>query len=492
MDIYQPEPVWIWHHAVHRQFNEQLFYFFIEVKPLNEEKFLDELHTLLFQEFGIHPKGYCLYQVMGEYDYLLRLWLPNNRWVKFQSDAKRITNVHAFSPFQVTDSTITWGAMTSDDPEIDERAARLTPKVVSEAQSFIMKREYNADLITNLRENKLLNQKPQMSVDENKVFVCISEPLGQSTALRKRIIQDLQELILKSKDNFAKPSFYEGMGFTWILMKFEAKKVSQIGELLMSIATRFGHHGISTRSYMVTRVVDGEGDLVSRAALQQINCSESVIKFLPFFGTSEDKLITDARTREEIQTFIKIDLYEANENKWLTDHDRNAIRCFFEAMLLSPSAEAQVIPALAALFPIIAAVENDLRNKMTSAAGRILQAKKNEELSKFLSKFHKEDEWEFDVKRLSLLDVLRCSHFLLKEKVSFDLPHSEELQAVQDGQLQAIVNLRNDVMHAKIKDLEKEWHRVMLDMLNFCHIRNLLSEGFRVFEEEYMKKKAIT
>ena len=137
-------------------------------------------------------------------------------------------------------------------------------------------------------------------------------------------------------------------------------------------------------------------------------------------------------------------------------------------------------------------LENDLRNKMTSAAGRILQAKKNEELSKFLSKFHKEDEWEFDVKRLSLLDVLRCSHFLLKEKVSFDLPHSEELQAVQDGQLQAIVNLRNDVMHAKIKDLEKEWHRVMLDMLNFCHIRNLLSEGFRVFEEEYMKKKAIT
>src|SRR6185295_17331642 len=106
---------------IHERFRERLFFFLLALKPYREGAFRERLQELL-RDCGVSTQngheGYCSYEVLGDFDHLLRVWLPVAGEVDFIAKARaRLPNLKAILPFSVHQIKLDWRFPKPPDPD---------------------------------------------------------------------------------------------------------------------------------------------------------------------------------------------------------------------------------------------------------------------------------------------------------------------------------------------------------------------------------------
>ena len=122
----------VWHPLVHQRFAEELYFFLLSAKPFYEKNIFEDLDELM-NDFGV--EGYCAYRIFGQYDILLRVWLPSARGPQFLDKAtERIGNLQAITPFHVTSLRDRWRFKDDDFTLTLSHLSSLTAQEVKMVQ----------------------------------------------------------------------------------------------------------------------------------------------------------------------------------------------------------------------------------------------------------------------------------------------------------------------------------------------------------------------
>lgn len=243
----------LWHYDVHKRFGENLLYLMFSFVPVyRREDIINSLKKFI-GERGI--SSYCIYEMFGYYDIMLRIWLPSSQHPsKFIKELNRVleaVDCIRELPFYVEDNRYHWmwwdykkGSKPSSPKEEDIN--KLSEDIVRAVEGNTIDPVEFAQLE---RKHILKSYKPKEGI---KFFVIIPPPpLAESPTFsyRENVERELVSLAITHKD-IVEPSIYLGAGFAWFLIKGKIPfgKYSVLNNLIQGI-NRIGIIGFQIRTY---------------------------------------------------------------------------------------------------------------------------------------------------------------------------------------------------------------------------------------------------
>jgi hypothetical protein len=287
------EELRIWHPEVHLRFRESLYYCFCRVRPYVRQTFLEWLEQRVTK---LDVAGYCAYEIYGDFDVLLRLWLPMDREDTFeQSLARDYPELRHIVPFKVTSVRHYWP--WAGVPELTEGLGRLTTSLVERVQ------EDNAGAIAEAESCGLLRREHRS--DRVKFFISLSEPLAVSSTAETALLHEVERILReRTDDELARRSLYVGFGAAWAVMKGEVRPEDYfgIGRLVQELTEALSLHGSYTTTYLITGGVVRERDEISQHSLTEMSGKDlEVDLLLPELYA----LPVDTQTRQRVQTWVR-------------------------------------------------------------------------------------------------------------------------------------------------------------------------------------------
>jgi len=462
------ETVWVWHPAVHERFQETLFYFLLQVRPFELVEFDNEVKALM-SKYGV-PR-YCLYQLFGNVDCLLRVWLPPQAGRQFKEDALGLRNVKLVNDLYVAirDKRLCWIFNEAEKLPINsiaEAAARLTEDEVRRQQVGD-----DESLRQRLKDTGLIFKRPVETVSgvRIKAFIAFSQPdSGTNEKLRQAIVDRLVEMLKDREYRFDQPpTLMIGVGFCWAFVKVVAQDYAALGRFVNKTNSEFGLYGI----YSSTLLVVGdpppiEGDSVSASALGVSGGFNPLVArvLAGLYGAPLDHAECG-----KFEDFV-LKRLPSLESQPTADSvkDMEVMRNFLEA-----SVRDDRDAAFLALYPAIKGAERRLREPLGRLVGKTQYPGGMPALLEFL-KQNKINPPK-SPNDFTLRDSLQAGAEILRHALPDDTWVKERLiGSIFEG----IGDIRNTVMHDKVLDLRAEWKAYADRMLDLFDIRNGLEQRY--------------
>ncbi|MEW6619980.1 MAG: ATP-binding protein [bacterium] len=257
------EPMHLWHYDIHKKFNENLLYILLGFLPVYKR---DEIFPKIrdFLE-GNQISSYCIYEIYGIYDVLLRIWLPQkisplNFPRELENELKYLYCTKAI-PFVVKENPIHWKWWSFEKKQSDyspspEDIDNLSEDIIEELD----KGKLPKVTMKGLEKQNILRILDKKSSDEGiKFFVVIPPPMvGEwpTFATTQRIIDKLK-ILLKNIREITEPSIYVGSGFAWLLVKgkISFSEYLKLNDFIQEISqTGVEEFYIRAYTYFVTNV----------------------------------------------------------------------------------------------------------------------------------------------------------------------------------------------------------------------------------------------
>jgi len=212
---------YIWHYDVHnKKFGETLLYLKLSFYPIYmRENIFDKIKSF-FEKRGIY--SYCIYELYGIYDLMLRIWIPPNQHVnQFRGELfKELETLYCRNviPFIVEKNDLHWAWLDEENKKLISPSEMDVSNLSGDDIT-----EVNQD--DQLKINGLLTQniikeyKPKRGI---KFFIVIPPPDSIEIPTQRSseiILSRLKGMLIESKKYIFEPSIYSGHGFAWILIK---------------------------------------------------------------------------------------------------------------------------------------------------------------------------------------------------------------------------------------------------------------------------------
>lgn len=447
-----PKGFLAWHPDVHRRFGERLFFFLLALKPYRHQAFTDALHKLL-DEFGVSVKknheGYCSYELLGDLDFLLRVWLPADQEVRFIEQAHaRLPNLSKLIQLSVQSVVWDWRFLK---PPAEKDVESLAPSTVIAQQSA--QRPEDCEDVTKLGLAKWVREAVpnENQPDPFKAFISLKPPDKFEETQLKWLREELVTLITES-DKIDDCTFYVGIGFTWLLVKVVAGSFSSLSQLVSRIGTEFGAVGLSSSTYAVT-VRRAEGDSIAvRAPSDGPEFGSEILKFIPAL---RGPCTAPKDVRVAVADFIRDTVLVAD----LKEDDKTPLRELLAAVLMDEE-DAAIQPLF---LPTI--------NREREVRGRLLHlVQAHDGKLDWLIRFSKDVKQEFKTP-----DTIALGFALLaaNEKLKELAPGAVGNSSISEEEIKRVTKVRNMLMHGARFHLAKDWQLLATHLLTLYRIRDV-------------------
>jgi hypothetical protein len=441
----------VWHPLVHQRYEEELYFFLISVKPFEQIKILDNLKKVA-AHFGVEK--FCAYRIFGQYDILLRIWLPSARGPQFYERAQEeIINVQAITPFHVTSISDPWRFRSQNMELTIKQLSTLTPPIIKDIQGG----KADPKVKQNLVDAGLLAEVDDYRKTKKnaiKAFVAVSEPKWPDYKKRQKMFQQITHLV-EDDNRLQKVTIYSGLGFSWLLIKAVTEEFYAFGQLIEKIAEDFSEDGVSTNTFMAATDAYVEGECISLASLDAKDGDESVRLFLPELYASD----IAAPMRDEIEEFVRRKILKDG----LGTNDQLAFQKYFKAVLSNNSIEV-----LTTLYPKFVEAEQDLR------AALIGYATKHGAVEKLVSELDPKKEYIKSMWTIPMAYSMRgCRMVLLKEN-----PGDEWLSKLAENTFDQLASFRNKIMHGAGFRRDHDWKSFAQAALDLMKIKEKFLQMF--------------
>jgi len=246
----------IWHPDVHRKFSEELHYFLIKPE-IYSSSFKSQVSKFLSD---IGAKGFCIYDIFGNYDILLRVWLSDINKMKFAEYIDKNLNIAGIDEFIVQGFIVSWHESREEpkNPSLLD-LDNLTPEIIEKAQLNKIAENEMEELAS---KHLLLSRMIPPLNGDYKFFVLMGYPT--SVPVRENIISDqIKDFINTQKSYLKNISVYSGMGFSRYLIKAVSKDFYDILKLVLAFIERFNLLKIQTNTIIVAEENPYESDNIT-------------------------------------------------------------------------------------------------------------------------------------------------------------------------------------------------------------------------------------
>lgn len=247
--------MYLWHDKVHDWNGESLIYVQLTFTPVYRRDDITEFLYGYLREHNV--TSFCIYEIYGLYDILLRAWLPRNVnpqkfYVKLEERSRPLNciNVHQFYVERCFYHWL-WPKLKDGVPTSSDIRG-LTPEIISQVNAGTCSRE----LLKSIERKhlaKLCDSKKGI-----KFFVIIPSPaIGEfpTEPVTSRIFSSLRDIIV-NEPYIVEPSMYTGTGFAWTLLKGKITQIKHYGALSNLVHTinlaGVDNFSIKTLTYLVT------------------------------------------------------------------------------------------------------------------------------------------------------------------------------------------------------------------------------------------------
>lgn len=244
-------PRYIWNHKVHEQWgNEDLSFVKLRFHPTyNREAILRSIKEVMYE---YHVGSYVLYEMTGEYDILLRLWL--NRSFRAHAFEKSLIQRLSRQHLQVTDvfhvtRIVKHWVWNSSAEELRSPNQTVLDKELSAYEvEMINTRQLNATEFERYCKDNLI--APCMPGTGIKFVITIPKSeISTPPDARERLIDEIGE-ILRDETGVSEVSVYAGHGFAQLLImgRIQPKMFDQsLSRIIMQI------NGLGLREFLLVR-----------------------------------------------------------------------------------------------------------------------------------------------------------------------------------------------------------------------------------------------
>lgn len=245
----------VWHPLVHRRFSEELHYFLISTSMYSSE-FKVKLCRFLSD---IGATGFCMYEIFGNYDILLHVWLTNTNRSSFIKYAEESQDILGIEEFMVQGFNMSWRENTvSADAPSEEDLKKLSPDVIQKVQFGQLPPEEIDELLS---KKILLSRNISFSKEEYKFFVLVNYP-GDIPIRDFEVVENLKGFI-SGQDNLQKILAYSGIGFTRYLIKAVTGDFYNILDFVLALISEFRLLNVQTNTIVVAEKQPYESDNIA-------------------------------------------------------------------------------------------------------------------------------------------------------------------------------------------------------------------------------------
>ncbi len=259
----------LWHQKVHEHFNENLYYFVLRFKGY-QRQYRDNIQEASISQ-GI--VGICIYEVFGDFDILIRVWLTPSMLLAF---TKILDSIASLSYYQVMNvkRISHWGFMT--EPKLEFLYNATGDLDLDVVQRDIREGNYNSIKAYADAHLAIIREKE----NENGVKFYSALHFGESGVITKRqedeiyksLIEIQEEILNKKSDEIPliqNLSFYFGDGFAHVLAKgntsnFVVARKFVVEQIIRRLRTLLPE----VTTYAICDEEPYESDDVSRDALE--------------------------------------------------------------------------------------------------------------------------------------------------------------------------------------------------------------------------------
>ncbi|MEW6607860.1 MAG: ATP-binding protein [bacterium] len=255
------EPRHLWHYDIHKKFKENLLYILLGFLPVyKRDEIFPQIRDFLKEN---QISSYCIYEIYGIYDILVRIWLPQkisplNFLGELENELKYLYCTKAI-PFVVKENPIHWKWWSSEKDQIDSPSSQDISNLSEDIIKNLDKGNLSKETMKSLKEQNILRILDKKSFEGIKFFIVIPPPMiGEwpTSATTQRIIDKLKILLTKIME-ITEPSIYVGSGFAWLLVKgkISFSEYLKLNDFIQEISkTGVEEFNIRAYTYFVTNV----------------------------------------------------------------------------------------------------------------------------------------------------------------------------------------------------------------------------------------------
>lgn len=247
----------LWHYDVHKKLGESLLYIQLTFLPTYKREEIFEQIRGFFQKKKI--SSYCIYEIYGYYDLLLRIWIPERQLLMCPKELHdRLKHLYCTRaiPFYVEENPLHWAWWDKEKDKIlfpskkdINNLSKDTIRTIEQGTQDELERLEVTHIIRIIKESS--------SKKGIKFFVVIPQPY-LSEIPDKESKDRLISRLKKGLENFqgiVEPSIYVGSGFAWILVKGKIlfQEYARLNNLVQDILVAgVEDFMIRTYTYLVT------------------------------------------------------------------------------------------------------------------------------------------------------------------------------------------------------------------------------------------------
>ena len=257
----------IWHHSIHEAWGKERLYFFrLSFYPTYDIPNIRKRMKELLYDYGVH--SFVIYELTGDYDFLLRVWLPTSVSSKVFRDALHkeleVYDIDANQVFHVAKIVTHWVWDKDGEDRFREPSGKiLRVRFADEDIIKINQGMLEPDEAEAYKQENII--APWMPKKGIKFIIVIPEAKSLAFDAHNALISRIQEILQLAHDVF-ETSIYEGEGFARILLMGRAKssKFDDAISYIIRGVNKSGvqaFYGIKTYTYIA------------------YNCSEDLLNF---------------------------------------------------------------------------------------------------------------------------------------------------------------------------------------------------------------------
>jgi len=437
----------VYHELLHQRFGETLHFFLLSIKNYSSPT-LARLESDI-RNLGI--SGFCLYELYGPFDVLLRVWL--NSGTKRQLDTYLGREEFRNSaPFQVL-SQDHWrwaGLLESSRKEAVEIVDTVEPGMLLRAQ------EGDQEALNSLRRMKIAARVETSSEDKFKFFTMVIPTDIPSRAT----LGDARTLLINSFASsdlhLSECSIYTGHGFAWAIVKGRVKIEGYYAfrDFVIGLVDHLAVYDFRVFTFMVTRWDTYECDYVSPSSIALARPVDPLI-------TAWIPELDAARIEEELRLQICAFIIQRQYLRRLTSSERDLIHELLVAKL--QDSQQRYVQPLATWFIGVEARLRASFEPLVEAVGL-----SEESVKSFREVIRSQGEE-------SALGSLFRLYSLVLEESGLEAAEDFHSPAFNEAS-KAVVTLRNDVMHGKFgRVFEKGWLERLTNFADFLPVYSRLT-----------------
>lgn len=266
-------PLWhnhVWNYQVHQRFGESLYYFLVDLKPVEMRTLRAHLESFILEkELG----GLRVFVLFGEYDLMIRAWLhPSvaHQLPGLLDGRVPLNDIQVFAATRVHRRWYESELASAGKKYLDMLDEREVRKVQGTEDQ---------ELLSKMKEHRLVIPRLNHGEPLIKFFVTATFETDK-TGIVDSAVRDIQEHLTQCKE-LQNVSVYSGFGFATILITahVRADDYFKIGKLPQWIAERFKGLRCGTETYLGEDVSSIAGDgTIGDATFRQLGGKDLLVQ----------------------------------------------------------------------------------------------------------------------------------------------------------------------------------------------------------------------